>query len=264
MKYMVFAIILTNGLFAITSASQSSHQPPDTTQQFDPETGLPVIEETELDTTQQFDPETGLPVVEEIKETGEKYSLFQFLARQPFPFQFFGGLPLGSQFFDEGVNMGISWRYRDKYEFFNLHPKITLGLFGGQGGPRNLDIGEVAERETFWYGIIEGHRRLGMENLQASVFVGAGLGLYSYSTEKRTGFGHDLRMDGGTGPVFSAGAQAKVWRVTGDLRLLRTPGRGKFVTVANVGYQPKSYMEALALAGLGAVGFVAFLIYLFY
>ena len=35
----------------------------------------------------------------------------------------------------------------------------------------------------------------------------------------------------------------------GDLRLYRTSGLGKFFTVANVGYQPKSYKEALIIAG---------------
>ena len=58
----VFVLILSHGLFAMTSESQSIHQPPDSTQQFDPATGLLVPVEVPEEPVTGFDPETGLPI----------------------------------------------------------------------------------------------------------------------------------------------------------------------------------------------------------
>ena len=61
-RIVVFALILSHGLFAVTSESQSIHQPPDSTQQFDPATGLLVPAEVPPEPNTGVDPETGLPV----------------------------------------------------------------------------------------------------------------------------------------------------------------------------------------------------------
>lgn len=54
-KFAVLAFLLSSGLVAATTQSQSRQQPPDTTLRFDPITGEPLAP------TAAFDPLTGLP-----------------------------------------------------------------------------------------------------------------------------------------------------------------------------------------------------------
>ena len=55
-------LLPSNGLGAQTADLQTTRELPDTTLQFDPETGLPIAKVTIKDTTLRFDPETGEPI----------------------------------------------------------------------------------------------------------------------------------------------------------------------------------------------------------
>ena len=251
-RFVVFAFLLSHGLLAVTSESQSSQQPPDTTLRFDPETGLP---------SRKFSGRHQAPPTGREPGSGEstkqlfdgKSKTFQFQARLPPPIQFILGLPI-SIIAIEGVNLAISYDFSkgieirgnsDIYESFWLYPTLTLGFL----------VSPRSEFENLVYGIIEGHREWELENLWPSVFLGVGLGRY-------WGYLEDERSVGGTGLVLSAGAQARVGPLMGDLRLFRTPGLGEFVPVANVGYQPKSYLEILKIVGVGVGVAIAVYIWL--
>ena len=253
---------------------------PDTTQRFDPETGLPGVEETKLDTTQRFDSETGLPLIEPSiqpqelptdRESGAGESAMQgpvvndifkpaqFLARRTFPIQFTFGRATDGKFV--GGNGTLSYSFsksieikgsRDIYESFYLYPALTLGTIYGSSTDFTDDglIGNF-EQYQILYGIIEGYRRWEMETRRPSVFVGVGMGSYWSSSE-----------DAGTGFVLSAGAQLEGRRLMGGLRIYRIPGLRKFVTVTNMGYQPDTYKEALIVVGVGAVIVVPWLVFL--
>lgn len=176
-------------------------------------------------------------------------SIRNSMARQPFPIQYFLGLTLG--FRTEGANLAISYRFSKGIEFrknrfmdksFYWYPTLTLGFLNLQIWGAYRDRSEI---EEIVYGLIEGHRYWATGKVQKSVFVGAGLGGYR---------GHSGAENiGGIGPVFSAGAQARVWRLTGGLRLYRTPGLGNIATVAILGYQPKSFKQVMRIAQIGVV-----------
>ena len=136
---------------------------------------------------------------------------------------------------------------------FYWYPTLTLGFLNSQSwGINSNAYGDRSEIEDIVYGLIEGHRYWATGKVQKSVFVGAGLGGYR---------GHSGAENiGGIGPVFSAGAQARVWRLLAGLRLYRTPGLGNIATVANVGYQPKDFKQVLMIATIGAVVLVAFVL----
>ena len=102
------------------------------------------------------------------------------------------------------------------------------------------------------YGIIEGHRRWEMNNLRPSVFLGVGLGSYETFSEEYNFGSHNSRGSSGIGLAISAGVQLESRRLMGGVRLYRAPGLGRFVTVVDVGYQPKNYKEALGVARAGA------------
>ena len=262
---------------------ESSTPPP----AFVPETGRP------LDETTDYPQPTIIPAEPDAGESAtqwqvavETFKSFQFLARQPFTVQFIGGLPIGDNggapnlALSYGFSNGIEIRgYRDIYESFYLYPTLTLGILSVNMdllGSKNigeeyfayLQSKSTYESESLMYGIIEGHRQWGRENLRASGFLGVGLGNFkSYSVnyagyEEREDYIiyiYDTSGDGGIGLVLSAGAQLESRRLMGGLRLYRTPGLGKFVTFANVGYQPKSFKELLAVAGATAAVVAAFI-----
>lgn len=182
-------------------------------------------------------------------------SIRNSMARQPFPIQYLLGLTLG--FRTEGANLAISYRFSKGIEFrknrllemdesFFWYPTLTLGFLNLQiWGSNSNAYGDRSEIEDIVYGLIEGHRYWATGKVQKSVFVGAGLGGYR---------GHSGAENiGGIGPVFSAGAQARVWRLLGGLRLYRTPGLGNIATVAILGYQPKSFKQVKRIAQIGVV-----------
>jgi len=63
-RFGAIVFLLSSGLVAQSNGIRVVHQPSDTTQRFDPETRLPVAEETKLDPIFQFDPKAGLSLYE--------------------------------------------------------------------------------------------------------------------------------------------------------------------------------------------------------
>ena len=174
-KYMPLAKIITTVAFMIIGVSvaqpsdfQVVHQHPDTSLQFNPESGLPTATETQADTILILDHETGLPVSESgtqpepqptIGELGANEStkiqpvpggminLLKRFGGRPFPFQIIRGLAIdkdsnNSEFLmdmvtDPGGSLAISYSFskgikisgsRNLYESFNLYPTLTLGI----------------------------------------------------------------------------------------------------------------------------------------
>jgi len=230
---------------------------------FVPETGL------SLDKTADHPQPTSIPAEPDAGESAKLGQLadktfkpVQVLARRPFPVQLIGGLPMGK----EGGNLALAYDipegieirgYPGIYESFYLYRTLTLGIVGWESFNFNEEpVGGVFRHYGGYnalYGMIEGHRHWEMINLRPSVFLGVGLGGYrTYSEEFIAGGGYNERRSSGIGLVLSAGAQLESRRLMGGVRLYRPPGSGQFITVVNVGYQPKNYKEALIVAGAGA------------
>ena len=251
-RFAAILLLFTIPLLAQSNGFQVVHEPPDTTVRFDPETGLPVGEETKLDTILRFDPETGLPLSKPSIQpqqlptspepgAGESRPLGQVADEKLKHFQIIVGGAKG------GWNLALSSDFPRRFvkrielsgyrhlESFYLYPTLTLGFLGLAG--------DFKDGTEVLYGIIEGHGRWEMENLRPSVFLGVGLGEYQDYVEGG---------QGGKGLVLSAGVQLESRRRMGGLHLYRTPGLGRLVTIVNVGYRPKSYKEGLTIAAVGA------------
>ena len=186
------------------------------------------------------------PLITAVPVAGQNGQQLMGAAREPFPMLFTMGLsPTGS-----GINFGVSYRFSKPIGAETpsvlaegmIYPVVTAGFLSFFEYTNNVD-----QIESVRYGLVEGHWHLKVENLRGSVFLGAGLGSYDYYYYD---FGPSSDSGQGTGMLISAGAQARVWRLTGDLRFYRTPGLGKFISMANVGYQPKSIGEVLGIAGV--------------
>lgn len=283
---------------------QTIRQAPDTTLQFDPVSGLPIIEKTKEDTIIIFESETGVPLSQSgthpqapdytgklgpdesmriDQVANEKFKPLQFLARQPFPFQFIGGWRIRLNPLESGRNLAISYLFSKEMELreqsgfhisFNWHPRLTLGLQRASWSflvtpAKGLSpAGYGSQAESITYGMVEEHVVLAMANMRASLFLGAGAGRYrTFSDEYNDqginlgtipGSGYDP-LGGGYGPVLSAGAQLESRRLMYSLRYYRTPGFGRLVTFMNLGYNPQSYKEAFIV--VPAVSLALFLIF---
>ena len=189
------------------------------------------------------------PVITAELDAGQDVSRLPTVGPKFFPIHF----TLGWSIKGDGINLGGSYRFSRPIGVkvpsvlgeVMIYPVVTVGfLFAHNYNANNYSYSERWE-ERVTYGLVEGHWQLESGRARASLFVGAGLGRYDYYHES-----YDSGQ--GTGILISAGAQARVWRLTGDLRLYRTPGLGKFVTFANVGYQPKSFKDVLVVAGTAA------------
>ncbi|MCH7574917.1 MAG: hypothetical protein IIA59_07305 [Candidatus Marinimicrobia bacterium] len=224
---------------------------------FVPETGLPLDQTADhpQPTSIPAEPDAGDPA--ELRQlAGEASKPVQVLARKPFPVQIISERPIGK----DGLSMALAYHfpkgieirgYRGIYESFYLYPTLTLGIVSW-----STDYREYGEKYYFnsyeaLFGIIEGHIRWELKYLRPSVFLGVGLGGYGDYWA-----GSTYHPGGGKGLVLSAGAQLHTRRLMGGLRLYRAPGIGQFVTVTNVGYQPKNYTEGLIVFGLAAIGAV--------
>ena len=289
-RWIFLSLIISSNLFASPLLTQPNvfrvaHQHPDTSLQFDPESGLPTATETQVDNILILEPETGLPKNKSgaqlepppttielgAKEStkiqpvaGGIFNLLKRIGRQPFPLKIIGGLATDGGFnnasnlaISHGFSKGIKIKgYRDLYESFYLYPELTLGVLSVE---REDQLPEPKNEYTI-YGMMEGHRHWGKENLRAALFLGIGVGGYDVGRDEiredggSSGFIHER----GVGLVMSAGARISSRTLMGGLHLYRSPGLGEIFTIANVGYQPPNYKTAIVI---GAGSLVLFILY---
>ena len=182
---------------------------------------------------------------------------------QPFPITFSGGLAIDGGFsnasnvaitygFSKGIKMS---GYRNLYKSFYLYPELTFGFLA-----INREQLPEPKNEGGIYGMIEGHRHWGRENLSADIFLGLGAGAYEVGREEfsEEGATSGFIKESGIGVVVSAGVQVRTRVLMGGLHIYRSPGLGEFVTLANVGYQPRNYKSALML-GMGSFAILVLL-----
>lgn len=241
-------------------SGHTSNIAPDTTQQFASETGLPLIEPSIQPQELPISREPGAWESAKLRQLADgMLKPLQIRTEQAVSVQFIFGGPINA---GEGVNLALSYGfskgieirgYGNIYDSFNLYPALRLGFLIAR---ESIDY-ESSNEEYLGYGMIEGYRHFGQENFGASAIVGVGVGGYwhDYTDLSADVFEYYTSRESGIGLVLSAGVQARVWRILGELRLYRTPGFSKLLVFANVGVQVKSKKEIWIISGLAAIPF---------
>ncbi len=196
-------------------------------------------------------------------ESDTNPNILKRIGAKPFPLKFTGGMGMGGRTDGYyGYNKPIlqfmfttSYAFSKgiKYKSFTLYPEIVLGEL-------------VADKESvsyhIIYGMIEGHRRWKMEELNGSFFFGTGIGRYTHRQER----GREYSTNKGGGLILSSGVRLNNQRLTGGISVYRIPqptlGLGKLVTNVNVGYQPKNFKEATIAAVVLGILYIPLMLYL--
>ena len=239
-------LLFASPLLAQTNVFQVAHQYPDTSLQFDVESGLPTATETQVDIILTLNHETGLPVNKSGAQpkpppttdelggnestkiqpvAGGIFNLLKRIGRQPFPFQFIGGWRIPLNPLESGRNLAISYLFSKEMELreqsgfhisFNWHPRLTLGLQRASWSflvtpAKGLSpAGYGSQSESITYGMVEEHVVLAMANMRASLFLGAGAGRYRTFSAEYNDQGIDVSTIPGSGYDPSGGGYGPV------------------------------------------------------
>jgi hypothetical protein len=205
-------------------------------------------------------------------------NILKRIGAKPFPLKFTGGMGMGGRTDGYyGYNKPIlqfmfttSYAFSKgiKYKSFTLYPEIVLGVL--EANKESASNHEFADPDSYHiiYGMIEGHRRWKMEELNGSFFFGTGIGGYTHRQERGREDGSccDSPTNKGGGLILSSGVRLNNQRLTGGISVYRIPqptlGLGKLVTNVNVGYQPKNFKEATIAAVVLGILYIPLMLYL--